>query len=432
MGTGETAVARRLKDQTLDNREARRRLKIRPKPYYRTVERGLHVGFRRLGGGQAGSWIARYYVGAQQYEVTRIGTADDVSDADGVHVLDFWQAVAKARAGMVERAHRAAGHHGSLTVAGALDRYVEYLEREKKSARDARYRIDALITPALGKVEVSKLTADTIRDWRDSLVKTGPRLRTREGSEQRHAEVDDADALRARRVSANRVLVTLKAALNRAWRDGKVTSNAAWTRVEPFKSVNIARVRYLTVAEAQRLINACDHDFRLLVQAGLQAGARYGELCALQVRDWNSDSGTLAIRDSKSGKPRHVVLTEEGMAFFRQVCAGRSGAELMLRRADGQGWRKSTQCPLMVEACQRAKISPPISFHGLRHTWASLAVMNGTPLMVVARNLGHSSTRMVEEHYGHLAPNYVADAIRAGAPRFGFEPDEVVTPMVRS
>jgi hypothetical protein len=32
-------------------------------------------------------------------------------------------------------------------------------------------------------------------------------------------------------------------------------------------------------------------------------------------------------------------------------------------------------------------------------------------------------TRMVEKHYGHLAPSYIADAIRAGAPRFGFKPD---------
>jgi hypothetical protein len=41
------------------------------------------------------------------------------------------------------------------------------------------------------------------------------------------------------------------------------------------------------------------------------------------------------------------------------------------------------------------------------------------PLMVVAKNLGHADTRMVERHYGHLAPSFVADAIRAGAPRFG-------------
>jgi hypothetical protein len=47
--------------------------------------------------------------------------------------------------------------------------------------------------------------------------------------------------------------------------------------------------------------------------------------------------------------------------------------------------------------------------------------MNGAPLMVVAKNLGHRDTRMVERHYGHLAPNYVADEIRKSAPVFKFE-----------
>ena len=36
--------------------------------------------------------------------------------------------------------------------------------------------------------------------------------------------------------------------------------------------------------------------------------------------------------------------------------------------------------------------------------------LNGVPLMVVAKNLGHTDARMVEKHYGHLAPRYVADA----------------------
>jgi hypothetical protein len=36
---------------------------------------------------------------------------------------------------------------------------------------------------------------------------------------------------------------------------------------------------------------------------------------------------------------------------------------------------------------------------------------------------------MVEKHYGHLAPSYIADAIRAGAPRFGFKPDRKVTTL---
>jgi hypothetical protein len=55
-----------------------------------------------------------------------------------------------------------------------------------------------------------------------------------------------------------------------------------------------------------------------------------------------------------------------------------------------------------------------------------LTVMAGAPLMVVAENLGHADTRMVQRHYGHMSKSYVADAIRAAAPRFGFEPNPKV------
>jgi integrase len=83
----------------------------------------------------------------------------------------------------------------------------------------------------------------------------------------------------------------------------------------------------------------------------------------------------------------------------------------------------------MAAANTQAKITPPITFHGLRHTWASLSVMNAVPLMIVARNLGHASTGMVEKHYGHLAPSYITDAIRAGAPRFGIKLDKKVVAL---
>ena len=51
--------------------------------------------------------------------------------------------------------------------------------------------------------------------------------------------------------------------------------------------------------------------------------------------------------------------------------------------------------------------------------------------MVVAKNLGHTDTRMVEKHYGHLAPGYVADAIRAGAPKFGIKPEKTNVKALR-
>jgi integrase len=83
----------------------------------------------------------------------------------------------------------------------------------------------------------------------------------------------------------------------------------------------------------------------------------------------------------------------------------------------------------MAVACERANIDPPANFHCLRHTWASLSVMAGAPLLVVARNLGHVDTKMVEKHYGHLSDSYIAEAIRAAGPRFGVPEDPSVVPM---
>jgi integrase len=413
-------MARKVRDTTLDTREARGKLKPRGKPYWRAIERGLHLGYRRLKG-KAGTWWARHYLGNQEYEIERAGDADDLSDADGVAILSYWQAQTKARESMVARAHSAAGKNAPLRVRDAVEEYLEWLETNRKSAYDARRRAEAFIYPKLGAIECQALTADMLRKWHAGISREPPRLRTAKGQRQRHRafDGDDENAVRRRRASANRILAVLKAALNRAWREGKVPSDTAWRRVEPFHDVDAARVRYLTVAEAKRLINSCAPQFRPLVQAALQTGARYGELIRLKVHDFNPDTGTLAIQRSKSGKARHVILTDEGAALFTELSAGRSGHELLLKRTGGEPFRASHQNRPMIEACERAKIKPRISFHGLRHTWASLAVMGGVPLLVVAKNLGHADTRMVEKHYGHLAPSYIADAIRAGAPRFG-------------
>src|SRR5262249_39576386 len=153
-----------------------------------------------------------------------------------------------------------------------------------------------------------------------------------------------------------------------------------------------------------------------LARAALLTGCRYGELSALRVSDFNRDSGTLLIRKSKSGKPRHVILADEGVALFDELTAGRPGPDIMLRKAGGVPWGKSNQSSPMSTAWERKKIEPPANFHALRHTYASHAIMGGAPLFVVAKNLGHADTKMVEQHYGHLSASYVADAIRAAAP----------------
>jgi hypothetical protein len=48
------------------------------------------------------------------------------------------------------------------------------------------------------------------------------------------------------------------------------------------------------------------------------------------------------------------------------------------------------------------------------------------PLLIVAKNLGHADTRMVEKHYGHMAESFVTEAIRAAAPCYGIKPNKSV------
>jgi integrase len=406
-------MARRIKDKALDTRDARSKLKARGKPYWRSIGRGLHLGYRKNQSG--GTWVVRHYLGDQQYETETLkGIADDREDANGTTVLDFYQAQEIAR-GLRPGARKI----GAYTVKQAVDDYIEYLG-DKPTAYDAKLRLRSFVVPKFGDRAVNTLEADELRKWHRDLSKMPARARTKRGAEQKYRDGDlnDPEVARKRQSSANRCLTFLKAALNHAAHEKETTGveqRGAWTRVKPFEGVDVARAQYLSVAECKRLLNSCEGHFRTLVHAALLTGARYGELARLRVADFNRDAGTLHIRKSKASKDRHIILTPEGRAFFAQISAGRSNDALLM----GREWKKANQSEPMIAACKCAKISPPIGFHGLRHTWASLAIMNGAELFVVAKQLGHADTKMVEKHYGHLAKSYVRDQIMATAPSFG-------------
>jgi integrase len=61
-------------------------------------------------------------------------------------------------------------------------------------------------------------------------------------------------------------------------------------------------------------------------------------------------------------------------------------------RQNGEAWGNSHQVRFIREACEAARIEPAISFHILRHTYASRLAMRGVPLNVIASQLGHSDT----------------------------------------
>jgi integrase len=413
-------MSRTIKDANLQSRSARVRLRQQRKPHWCTLRPGqLHLGYSRPRHGKPGIWTVRTYVGSVRalapgsrggltpYRTRRLpGVADDYEDANGATVLSFAQAqdVALAPPAKPDPA-------GPLTVSAAVDAYVRFLRDggRETSAAEAEGRMRLHVPPQLGNTMVAALKPEQLRGWLADLAKE---------LQRRRPKGDDAE--RRSRTSANRIRTVLFAALNHAHAEGAVPSDSAWRkRVRPFKNVEVARKRILTIEECRRSINAAQGAFRLLIQAALHTGARYGELTRLKVHDFDEDGDTIAIWQSKSGKPRRVHLTKEASEFFRSITAGRAGDALMLPRDDGGQWQKNDQQKRMHEVVARAKISPPISFHGLRHTYASLSIMGGVTLMVVAENLGHADTRMCEKHYGHLVMSYKREMIRDHAVRYG-------------
>ena len=430
-------MARTLRNPTLDKRDARLRLKSGAKHWGALGELGLHIGYRR--GPRSGTWYARR-MAEGRYILTTLGATDDATDADGRTVLNYHQAVAKARLWWQSEGRKALGldEHkaGPYTVGDACEDYLKYfVAKGGKSEYATRRVIEVHIRPALGLKDTAKLTSRHIRDWHHALALAPKMLRTKRAARTRSAkpvDATDGDAMRSRRASANRILTVLKAVLNHAWHERRLPSDEAWRPVEPFKKVDAPVVRYLSRDECHLLVNTCPTDLRTLVRGALLTGARYGELCRLRVADVNLDSGTLAIRHAKGGKPRHIILTDEGRELFTELTAGRKSDANVFLREDGRGWGPAQQTRPIRDACDRAAIAPAIGFHALRHTHATALAMAGVPMGVIAKQLGHADSRITERHYAHLAPSYVADTIRASFPKLGLSGGKSVSALRRT
>ena len=408
------------RDSDLSSPTSRRRLKPKPNrtPYWRSISDGRFLGYRPALNG-CGSWIARVNLAGKYFE-GRLGEADDGVPADGVQILDSRQAV-DAVIAWCQKALSPKPQSGPYTVAQAVANYLEWYSAHRKAYADTRSRAETLILPELGDIEVAALTSAQIRTWHQGLAARPARLRTgRIGPNTR--EATDEDAKRRRKVTANRVLNILRAALNFAVSEGRAEPAVVGNlkAVRPFRRVERPRIRHFDADEIARLLKACKPDFRLLVSGALLTGCRYGELIALDVQHYSVGSH-LRVRDSKSGEARAVYLNGEGVSFFDALTARRRGDEPLFSRGDEGRWARSHQTRRMILAVKAAQIPSPNNFHVLRHTYASLYLMGGGSLEGLARQLGHADTRMTIRSYAHLAETWRAREAQAYAPRFGLE-----------
>ena len=177
------------------------------------------------------------------------------------------------------------------------------------------------------------------------------------------------------------------------------------------------RMRFLNQQEVKALLEALYthspdlHDQALL---GLYAGLRAGEIFRLTWGDVDMNRKIMTLRDTKSGKTRTAYMTKSISEMLEKKGQGFPGDFVFSSRIGTQIERPSVTFGRVVKEIGlndgRDDRRYKITFHSLRHTYASMLVENGTDIFTVKNLLGHSCITQTER-YAHLSPETLRNAV---------------------
>ncbi len=269
------------------------------------------------------------------------------------------------------------------------------------------------VSPSLGDLRLEDLTRQRLELWLADLVEQG-----------------------ATRDMTHKAIKALRVILAKAVEWGRLPENPA-RRLKlptPASGTKPAAKRVLTEQQLAVLIEKGATSLRVetMIRAASEAGLRKGEVIGLRWTDLDLSERRLDVQRSvwqergqdgapprrivkapKSGHPRRIAISQ---ALARRL--GEWYADSVIGRGadatgyvwpgrDGGPMDDGTPTQALERALKRAGLStegapPPVTFHGLRHTAASIILSHGVPITIVARQLGHANPNITATIYAHL------------------------------
>lgn len=265
------------------------------------------------------------------------------------------------------------------------------------------------LLPALGEVPLRELTPYQIQNYLFERMEQG--------------------------LSSNTVIkhyVLLTTALGLAARL-EVLDRSPMDRVTPPKRQE-SHYRFYTPGQLQLLFSAVEGTMlELPVKLAAYLGLRRSEICGLRWENVDLEAGLLSIREVRTEVGGVVVLKgpKTRSSVRRLGIAGLRDLQQVLARerarrpnAGPKDWvvlREDGKAPMpdqltrdLLRVVRRYHL-PPISLHGLRHSFASVANSQGVPMFDISRTLGHSSLAVTSNIYTHLFDNTESGALAAVA-----------------
>ena len=278
------------------------------------------------------------------------------------------------------------------TYAELAAQHLTHVKTYQRSYDTTEAHMRLHILPRFGKLRLSEIRQQDVAQWLADKTKEGYALAT---------------------VEKMRVILGRSFELATQWDMPGVTRNP--TRGIKRPPINNKRERFLSAPEAQRLQRAVaasrNTQLKYIVGLLLLTGARVSELLNAEWRHVDLDRRAWLIPTTKTGKPRHVPLSQAAIDIIEQ-----------LPRFD--------RCPYLLPNPKTRKpftdIKHPwdtarleaglddLRLHDLRHSAASFMINAGIDLFAVGRVLGHADHKSTMR-YSHLANDTLLAAVEAGA-----------------
>ena len=350
-----------------------------------TTSKGLFLEIRKTGGK---TFYLRYTNKRGRQLQYRIGDAKVISLAQARKVA--MEHKGQIQMGIDPTESRKADRLVPTFAQFITDQYLPHVKAYKKSWETDVSLLKNHLLPRLGRCYMDAIT-------RQDIVKM-------------HS---DRKAAGAAAGSANRLLIMMRYIFNLAlrWEVSGLKDNP--TKNVPMMPENNKRERYLSVDEARTLYEAvCKSDNKMLayiIPMLILTGARKREVLDARWQDFDFKRRSWRIHTTKTGKPRHVPLSDGVMALLTALAR--------IDQVDHVFANPKTRKPFVSifsawsTARKKAGLED-VRVHDLRHSFASLLINSGRSLYEVQTLLGHTQTRTTQR-YAHLAPETLLAASNA-------------------
>ena len=229
--------------------------------------------------------------------------------------------------------------------------------------------------------------------------------------------------------TVNRYMGFLRRVLNKAVRDGKLASNPV-SRIKMFREP-AGTTRFLSSEEEKTLCEALGVEHARWVRLAILTGMRQMEQFSLRWEQVDLKRGLITLPTTKAGDVQYVRLNQEAKTLLHeldeQAVKVQAVAEAQAIANKQQGDDKRSVWVFPSEN-QNTHVDPRnfyrriylpkvkeqgldgVSWHALRHTFASRLAMSGATEGTIAALLRHSGTVLVRR-YAHLSPSHLQDEI---------------------